>query len=135
MDTYLATPAIDCIDHGQGLGRYGRTTRDGRRAYTHRVVYCDEHGLPLSAIDGVVIRHRCDNERCINGKHLESGTQAENLKDMWERTRVARMAEHYDAIRTEYVQGCVWSGQAALALKYGTSQSHISRIINRKTLT
>lgn len=34
-----------------------------------------------------VVRHKCDNRRCVNPSHLEVGTQQDNVDDMWERNR------------------------------------------------
>ena len=36
---------------------------------------------------GKVLRHKCDNVKCINPEHLEIGTQADNNKDTRERGR------------------------------------------------
>lgn len=50
----------------------------------HRIVYeltNDED------IEGKVIRHTCDNPRCINPKHLISGSYLDNVKDRNERER------------------------------------------------
>ncbi|WP_089946011.1 HNH endonuclease [Litoreibacter albidus] len=30
---------------------------------------------------GEVVRHRCNNRRCINPDHLVAGTQLENIED------------------------------------------------------
>ena len=39
--------------------------------------------------DGYVIRHKCDNPRCINIEHLIAGTHAQNVRDRVERGRSA----------------------------------------------
>lgn len=36
---------------------------------------------------GVVVRHKCDNPRCVNPGHLVPGTQAQNVQDMVDRGR------------------------------------------------
>ena len=42
---------------------------------------------PHQPIDGLCIRHKCDNPLCVNPEHLEIGTQADNVADMWARNR------------------------------------------------
>lgn len=50
------------------------------------------HRLALSRtgveIDGLVVRHRCDNPPCVNPNHLETGTQADNIRDALTRDRM-----------------------------------------------
>ena len=36
---------------------------------------------------GMVIRHSCDNRKCVNPAHLELGTQQDNIDDMHNRGR------------------------------------------------
>lgn len=64
-----------------------RTYRGNHNTRWHRVVYCQSRGLPLSAIEGIVIRHTCDVRRCINEDHLISGTHLDNMRDRSERGR------------------------------------------------
>lgn len=33
----------------------------------------------------MVVRHKCDNPRCVNIDHLEIGTDLDNARDFWER--------------------------------------------------
>ena len=130
MDTHQAT----CINHSQ-LAKYARTRRDGVSTYKHRLVYIDTHGLRLEDIADRVVRHRCDNPGCLNPDHLELGTQADNSRDMWERTRVITHRKNYAAISAEYVRGSVEFGQVALAKKYGLSQGQVSKIIRGDFMT
>lgn len=76
----------DCIDHGQGAARYGYTSVGGRSCLLHRKVYADAHGLDVFTMGGVV-RHSCDNPRCINPDHLSLGTQSDNIQDAVRRGR------------------------------------------------
>lgn len=68
----------------------GALTPDGypRRLYRgnantryHRVVYAESRGLDLDAIEGQVVRHTCDNPKCIDPAHLELGSEADNMRD------------------------------------------------------
>lgn len=81
-----------CVEHklysppGQGYARVYVGSRAGGRKrkgmLLHRVVFLRTHGyLPE------VVRHICDNQRCINPLHLRPGTQADNVRDMIDRKR------------------------------------------------
>lgn len=78
-----------CTEHSQRGDRdgYGRLSFDGKARPAHRVMFCRANQLPYSALDGVVVRHRCDNPRCINPEHMELGSQRDNINDAVERGR------------------------------------------------
>jgi hypothetical protein len=60
-----------CLDN-EGYGRFGQTL-------THRKAYQLWKGeIPK----GNVIRHLCNNRKCVNPEHLASGTQKDNVADM-----------------------------------------------------
>lgn len=50
----------------------------------HRLV-CELSNEML--IDGLIVRHTCDNSKCINPNHLVLGTMTDNMKDRQERQR------------------------------------------------
>lgn len=51
----------------------------GRHIDAYRFIYCVREEVCASSDD--VVRHRCQNRRCINPEHLLLGTQAENRQD------------------------------------------------------
>ncbi len=58
---------------------YPRAAFDGyTNGKVHRVIYEIVHG-PIEK--GLVIRHTCDNPKCINPNHLIKGTNYENIVD------------------------------------------------------
>lgn len=125
---------------------YGRRKYKGKDLLAHRLAYCEHHGLELEDIGGKVVRHRCDSPSCVNPEHLELGTHADNMQDMRERGRSARLQgtangsaklteEDVLAIREEYVPRCRAHGGKALARKYGVSQQIVSDIITRRKWT
>lgn len=66
---------------------YGTIMRNRKTLRVHRLSYelwCGE--IPK----GLVIRHKCDNPCCVNPSHLETGTQAENIRDIAVRGRHGR---------------------------------------------
>lgn len=60
--------------------QYGRVWFHGKMEYAHRVSYLVFRGDIQADLE---IMHLCDNERCINPKHLEQGTHKENCEYKW----------------------------------------------------
>ena len=66
-------------------GRHGHFSLSRNKTVkAHRWIYRLLHGeIP----DGLVIRHKCDNPRCVNPRHLEIGTLSDNTRDAIVRRR------------------------------------------------
>jgi len=63
---------------------YGTIQCDGRSLLAHRVVY----ELTVGPIPpGMNVLHSCDNPACCNPDHLWTGTQADNIADMYAKGR------------------------------------------------
>ncbi len=89
---------LDCIDHGrkvslakEGYALVAKPGVSSRCVALHRLVYCTAHKLSLEGIDGKVVRHTCDNPRCINPNHLLLGSRADNNRDRADRGRSAKL--------------------------------------------
>ena len=105
-----------------------------------RFVYYNYNGeIPT----GKVIRHTCDNPRCINPEHLIIGTQWDNVHDAVERGRllgrnVGRGEKQGSSKLTEQkvleIRKSSFS-QTELSKIYSTSCTTISNIVNRKVWT
>lgn len=139
----------DCIDHGKkgnSRGYIAKPITEAGRAtsvsYT-RWVYTQYHGIALSDIKGLVVRHICDNSRCINPKHLELGTVQDNVNDRVNRGRGNNPAgdkshrakltkEQVQHIRNVSVPKHPLYGNKALADLYGVAPSVISNIVRGK---
>ena len=88
----------------------GATSRSGHGRFlgqnAHRWYYKQEVG-PVP--DDIVLSHQCDQPLCVNPKHLKPTTNAENIKEMWERQRAAyqrpEYAERREAVRKLYAAG------------------------------
>lgn len=69
--------------------------RIGPNIKVHRLLYELKTGEDIT---GKVVRHTCDNIRCLNLDHLLLGTPADNNRDRAERDR------SYRTIRREHVE-------------------------------
>lgn len=135
-----------CIDHGKTTSispeGYALVAMPGVRSRCvrlHRLVYCSHNGFELKDIAGLVIRHTCDNPRCINPKHLLSGTTADNNRDRAERMRSAKRVPSRQRlgpieaafIRSHYspVRGSDYSA-IKLGKRFGVNSKVIYNIIN-----
>ena len=134
----MHTPCIEHPYKGNAQG-YARVRVGGKHCLLHRAVYCAEHGIDLTAFPPtIVVRHTCDNTRCVNTAHLISGTQADNVRDMVERNRhvslkgeahgsAAYSDELINKVRSMYSQGACSMRMVAKSL--GLSKSHVHNII------
>jgi len=130
-----------CIDHGMKGNYFGYANRwaEGSSRSLHRVVYCETRGLHISEIDGKVIRHTCDNPRCINPKHLLIGTAADNSQDRVDRGRsdlvmLRRLTmDQAREIRRAYKPRCKDYGIRSLARKYGAAPGTVHSIVNNRS--
>lgn len=135
---------LECQDHGkvrslspEGYALVGWPGRRSRSVGLHRKVYAEAHGMSLDDLVGVVIRHTCDNTRCIEPTHLIPGTRADNNRDRAERGRSAKLVPSRQTltdqdvidIRRLFKKSCRKFGGCALARHYGVDPSYIHRII------
>lgn len=135
----------ECIEHnqkGRGMG-YGSTRWLGVQITLHRLAYCKAHGITPSDIKGKVVRHTCDNPRCINPEHLVIGSSQDNIDDMMRRDRHvshqgikhgrAKLTEqdvHF--IRKHYKPRCTVYGGTVLAKRFKVSTAVISEVVTYK---
>lgn len=75
----------------QGGHAYGRMWVRRKTHYAHRVVYAGCFG-PIPK--GAVVRHSCDNTRCVRPGHLLLGRQKDNIRDAIDRGRFNQPTRH-----------------------------------------
>jgi HNH endonuclease len=134
-DCWMWTAGRD--DWGYGLISMRRTHQIKRndKIRAHRLAYLLTYGeIP----DGLLVCHTCDNPACCNPSHLWLGTNADNIRDMWDKGRRNQRGEAHprakltqrdvDEIRARYRPWVVT--QKALAREYGVGQPIIGKIIN-----
>lgn len=139
---------LECQDHGkvrslspEGYALVGWPGRRSRSVALHRKVYAEVHGVSLDELVGVVIRHTCDNTRCIEPTHLIPGTRADNNRDRAERGRSAKRVdarraltvEQGAAIKARYSPDRVGiaapNGVVQMARDYGVDTNVILRVL------
>jgi hypothetical protein len=96
----------------------------------HRHCFAMIHGyLPA------VVRHACDNKRCVRPSHLLGGTHLENMADMVDRNRQAKGAKHGSAKLGEADIDAIRNSTAPrrqIAATYAVSVSLIDKIRSGK---
>jgi hypothetical protein len=63
---------------------YGQFWADGKPRRAHRIAYMLHNGTP----EDDCICHSCDNRACCNPNHLWEGSQADNMKDRFQKGRI-----------------------------------------------
>lgn len=134
----------DCVEHTYAGDKdgYASVRFGGKKVRLHRHVYCTANGVAPEAIEDQVIRHTCDNPRCINPAHLVAGTNTDNVQD-----RVLRGRSHKPigilhprsklteadimAIREAYKKPGV--RYKHLAVQYGITEKAVGNIVNKVT--
>lgn len=84
---------MSCVDHGllgNKPGGYHQRRINGKLLYVHRLAYAEHHRLPIGLVPPL-LRHTCDNPRCVNPAHLIPGTHADNAQDRVLRGRSAKV--------------------------------------------
>ena len=119
-----------CTSH-KAFGKPIAYPRMGKRlgeTLIHRYMYKKHNGvIPY----GLVVRHKCDNPLCINPKHLEIGTRADNNQDRAKRNRSAKGVKHERSKLTEEnVKEIFFSkdGAVFLSKKFGVKHAQIWKI-------
>ena len=76
---------------------------DGTLRYSHRIAYARDRNIPIEELDGILIRHKCDNPSCVNPDHLEEGYPIDNSNDMVIRGRNKLGSSRPGSILTEEI--------------------------------
>lgn len=118
------TGCWNCVSHATQAGYAIKgNSLPGASNRIHRFLYQELFG---EIAEGNVIRHLCDNKRCINPEHLKEGSQAENILD----TNRAKLTED-DALAIRQNANGLTRKEAAL--KYGVTPTTITHIRSNKT--
>ncbi|HGE8482379.1 HNH endonuclease signature motif containing protein [Serratia marcescens] len=137
----IAEKLDECVDHGRvgNADGYLATNRKIagvlRSTYAHRLAFCEANGLCIDDIKGLVVRHKCDNPRCINPNHLEIGTIRDNNLDCVKRGRHPMPNAKIDREKAERIRAEYGTGQYTqkqIGEKYNISRTQVGGIIRRE---
>jgi hypothetical protein len=106
----------------------------GEHIYAHRFIYQMTHGL---LPDDLVVRHKCDEEPCVNPRHLIEGTLSDNTRDKFERGRgpnrkgekhpLARLSDN--DVREIRQLRALGRKEATVAEQFGICRAQVYRIV------
>ena len=101
----------------------------GRNSLAHRLAWRLSRGSDPAR--GYVIRHRCDNRRCIRPQHLRLGTQRENVGDMWRNGRANFQNGHrpHGPAHHKYRRSPEFLRQVEVLAEAGLQQAAIGRLL------
>ncbi|AGY48321.1 endonuclease [Bacillus phage Slash] len=124
---------FECTSHKPGTKGYPYAHINKKTTRLNRFVYEEMFG-PIP--EGLVVRHKCDNRKCINPEHLELGTQKDNVRDMDERGRrknVEGSRSHHSTIDEKTaisIKRMILLGLAVVEISHitGASQQIVSKI-------
>ena len=126
--------------NGGSGGRYPQVNIDGQAVRVTRYVFEHVAGRPLAT--GELVRHTCDNPRCVNPWHFIGGDHAANMRDMVERERqasgerngIAKLTEaQVREIRALANEHDLRGDVSFVARSYGVTADNIARVLARKT--
>ena len=111
---------------------YGHLRISGKLVKAHRYAWARQNGeIPK----GLIIRHKCDNPKCVNIDHLEIGTHIDNVSDMDQRgRRVNAQAKGSCHVLSKVSEADIPKiradnrRQIEIAKDYGISQAVVSKI-------
>lgn len=121
------------LKHAYGLVSI---TIDGVRKSVpaHRAMWMGENDC-FGLSGKVHVRHKCDNPRCVNIEHMESGSAKENMTDCIGRGRRAKKYKRHTRCKkltdddVRLIRSSIGTLKA-IAVEYGVSIAQVSRIRN-----
>ena len=118
---------------GTQSGRYGMFWFNGKNIGSHRISYELWNGeIPTE----MIVRHKCDNTRCVNPQHLELGTTQENVNDKIIRNRQKTGEQMSNSKLTDKavleIRANTNLTQIQMAELYGVSKSLIQKVLYKK---
>ena len=124
----------EVINRKPNADGYYKININNKTMLLHRLIYQQENNCSITSKD--IVRHKCDNPKCINPQHLEIGTVQDNIQDRIIRKRNAINENHgMSKLTNEQVKEIYFAlgTQQQIANQYHVSQKLVS-LIKRKEI-
>lgn len=111
---------------------YGSLRTPKTQLRAHRVSF-QMHNY--QSIDGLIVRHLCNNPSCVNPSHLAAGTQTDNMQDREIAKNVPRNEKHHNCKFSDEIVLQVIATKGTnkeIAEKFGMSASQVRNIKNKR---
>lgn len=122
----------ECTSHTTNGKGYPIVVRNHKFTTIVRFLYQQKYGTLSST---TILRHTCDNKKCINVAHITTGTIIDNIKDRVQRNRCARGEKHGSAKLTEKEVNDIRQSKESLQIlseRYGVTKGMVSHIRTRR---
>lgn len=121
-----------CTSHARDKDGYPRIRDRYKNVGVHRYIYGECFGeIPK----GLVVRHKCDNPKCINPEHLELGTYQDNSNDMVSRNRSCKGEKNGKSKLTKQDYEKILRARELdfteneIAYIFGVNRAHINKLL------
>jgi HNH endonuclease len=141
-DDFFRRAVKQNVQRVEGMSECWETERDrqifsfqNHHSIGHRIAFTLEYGeIP----DKKLVRHKCDNPKCINPTHLELGTHQDNMNDRNERGRTCKGDKHHSAKLTDDLAKKVFEANGKktlteIANEFGITKQSVSKIWKKQS--
>lgn len=129
-DLVNSKPVDECVEWWGSFASsgYGQLSVNGVNRRASRVAYVLSTGNTL--LEDEVVRHTCNNSKCVNPKHLVKGSQAQNQQDAVRSGRHSRQKlKPEDVLRLRQMrEGGV--PRKEVAKLFGITERQVARLAN-----
>ena len=120
----------ECISYSFDSGGYPHISINGKKKRMSRLMYENHIGeIPK----GMVVRHKCDNPKCINPAHLEIGTSKDNAQDKIIRKRFKQFKLNEDDVKIILVMLKNRVSRSSIAKQFGVGKTTITDIAQMRS--